>query len=167
MQGWIDNPKGLQKFLGGLCPSDNADLVRVDRSIRPAYPDWVEKILYPVLEATGPAEFDAGKLEQWLHDIQKNGVVEGNIIHDHIKEHVMLEGCLGRRDLEEIRKKGITFFRKHFKGKVPFGWKSVVQHCDGNLYVPYLYEGVGEVVFGWFWLGNGWLANSPALRFAS
>jgi len=34
MQGWIDNPRGLQKFLTGLCPPETAHRFRVWKTIK-------------------------------------------------------------------------------------------------------------------------------------
>jgi hypothetical protein len=162
--------EGVRKFLAEetvVAPTPST--IYVDRTIPANYPDWVKEILYDELEKKfpGPAEFDAGKLEQWLHDGQKNGYVTGNIIHQHLKDHDMLKDCLGLRDLEEIQKKGITFFRKHFKGKAVFGWKAVVRSRDDNLGVPYLYEGGGRVCLSWHWLAYGWHSFNPALLLAS
>jgi len=141
--------------------------VYVDHSIRPIYPDWVKEVLYPELESTGPSEFDAGKLEQWLHEEQKTGYVTGKTIHQYLKDNDMIKDCLGLRDLEEIQKKGITFFRKYFKGKYVFGWKAVVRDRDGHLRVPCLYESDGVVSLNWRWLGSDWSSFYPALRLAS
>lgn len=144
------------------------DIIRVNRSIRPAYPDWVDKAMHPELEAKGPRKFDAGKLEQWLHDSQKNGgVCKGKLIYEHLISNNMLESCAGLRDLEEIQKRGIDFFRKHFAGKAVFGWKSVVLDRRGFLNVPCLIEDDGQVVLHWYWLGRDGDDASPALRFAS
>ncbi len=141
-------------------------IVRVDRSVRPVYPDWVEKVMHQKLENTGPAEYDASKLELWLHPDQKS-VVRGNVIYSHLEDKNLLSGCLGLRDLEEIRKKGIAFFRQNFKGLAVFAWKSVVRDRNDDLSVPYLYGSGGGVVLGWYWLGLRWHANDLALRFAS
>ena len=60
MQGWINNPKGLQKFLLGLCPTEEPkkDLldftIHVDRTVRPTYSKFVKTIMHPDLEPTGP-----------------------------------------------------------------------------------------------------------------
>lgn len=140
-------------------------IIRVDRSIRPVYPDWVKTVMHPELENTGPAEYDGSKLDQWLHPDQKN-FVQGNAIYDYLNDKNLLSGCLGLRDLEEIQKKGIAFFRQNFQGKAVFAWKSVVRRRGGNLNVPYLC-GFGGVVVHWYWLGNDWYAGDPALRFAS
>ena len=107
------------------------------------------------------------KVSLWLHDEQKDGGwIEGHKLYEHLKSNNMLESCLGLRDLEEIQRRGIEFFRQHFKGKAVFGWKSAVRDSDGNLNAPCLYEGVGRVVLDWVWLSNGWSDCSPALRFA-
>lgn len=172
MQSWIENPSALQNVLGkGLCPPSSGvvddPIIHVDRTIRPTYPNWVKKVMHPELELTGPAEFDVSKLEQWLHPDQVNGRVGGKVIYEHLKQNNMLEGCLGLLDLEAIQKKGITFFRQYFQGKVVFGWKSVVLFRRGDRPVPFLVESDVGVVLSWYWLDAGWNASYPALRFAS
>ncbi|MEK7143306.1 MAG: hypothetical protein AAB756_00585 [Patescibacteria group bacterium] len=146
-------------------------IIRVNRKIRPVYPDWADQkwinsAEFMALEATGPAKFDASKLEQWLHDDQKDGRVTGDIIYEHHKKNDMLKDDLGLHDLEEIKKKGVAFFRVHFQGKAVFGWKSVVLGRDGRLSVPCLVADGGEVVLFWRWLGDDWRSGFPALRFA-
>ena len=171
MQGWIENPKAVAKVLAAFAPvvkeTEISNLICVDRAIRPTYPDWVKEVLHPELENSGPAEYDASQLEQWLHDSQKNGGwVKGQVIYDHLVATDTLKDCASLRDLEEIQKKGVYFFRKYFQGKAVYGWKSVVRSADGSLCVPYLYErgvGVGRV---WGWLDDVWCGRRPALRFA-
>ncbi len=143
-------------------------IIRVNRSIRPSYPDWMKEVMHPELETIGPAEYDGTKLEQWLHDGQKDGKwIEGNKIYAHLKKTDTLKTCLGLRDLEEIQKKGIAYFRKHFAGKAVFGWASVVRDRNGDLSVPYLYQDGVKVFLFWFWLDFSWLSGDPALRHAS
>lgn len=143
-------------------------IIRVDRSVRPTYPEWMKDVLHPELEAVGPTEFEIARVEQWLHDDQKGGnYVRGQVIYDHLKSYNMLESCFGLRDLEEIQKKGIAFFRKYFESRVVFGWRSVVRNRIGDLLAPYLLESDGEVVLGWSWLDNRWYGRDPALRLAS
>lgn len=146
---------------------DRGGFIAVDRTIRPLYPEWVKEVIYLELEVAGPESYDVGTLTQWLHDNQKTGVVTGNVIHEHLKNNNMLESCVGLRDLEEIQKKGINFFRRYFQGKAVFGWKSVVRDSGGSLSVPYLIEVGSEVLLGWSWIGNDWSSDDPALRFAS
>lgn len=183
MQGWIGNPKGLQKVLrDGLCPPEVVVpapapapapepvldfMVRVDRADKPAYPSWSDKVMHPELEGTGPAEYDLKSgVEEWLHDDQKTGVVSGDTIYKRLKKDDALADQLGLADLLAIQKMGIGVFRALFKGKAVFGWKSVVRgRDDRDLYVPCLYENGDMVVLYWYWLGYDWGSFSPALRF--
>lgn len=147
-------------------------IVRVDRSIRPVYPDWVKEGAtdtpeFISLEKLGPPEFDASKLRQWVHSKKKKKVVVGTVIYDFLIQKKMLPICLGLADLLGIQAKGIEFFRQHFKNKAVFGWRSVLPRRDGDLLVPCLVLGGGRVVLYWHWLGYGWSAYSPGLRFAS
>ncbi len=178
-EGWRNNGKGLTKALrAALLPPEPAkatvaeqpldSIVRVERSQKPSYPDWMKKVMHPELECTGPAEFDLGTLDQWLHDGQKGGKwVKGEVIYDHLKSAKMLDTCLSLQDGLAVQQKGIAVFRKHFGGKAVFLWKSVVLNRDDSLHVPYLIEFGGQVVVGWIWFGYGWRGLNPALRFAS
>lgn len=143
-------------------------IIRIDRSVKPSYQDWVKEVLHLELEGTGPTEYDVAKLKQWLHKGQKGGTwVKGQVIYEYLKEKKMLESCLGLTDLLAIEAKGIEFFRQHFADKVVFGWKSVVRDRIDNLHAPYLYEYGDKVVLIWDWLENDWCGDSPALLFAS
>ena len=80
MQGWIDNPMGLQKFLRGLClpeataPKEETPLdtiIHVDRSVRPLYPDWMKEVMHPELEDVGPSEYDSLRTSQENRQTQK------------------------------------------------------------------------------------------------
>ncbi len=74
-------------------------LVRVDRSVKPSYPDWMKKLMHPELELAGPAEYNLQDgVEQWLHDGQKNGVVSGNTIYKHLQKGDNLATCLNLQD---------------------------------------------------------------------
>ena len=59
-----------------------------------------------------------------------------------------LANCLNLQDGLAIQQKGIAVFRKLFAGKAVFLWGSVVQHRNGYLVVPYLYEIGGRVLVG-------------------
>jgi hypothetical protein len=145
-------------------------IIRVDRSIRPSYPDWMKEVMHQELENVGPAEYDITKVEQWLHDGQKDGKwIKGKEIYARLKDTDTLKTCLGLRDLEEIQRKGIAFFRKHFKGKAVFGWSGVVRGRDGRLKVPYLDlgDGCNRVELNWDYLVGDWISNCPGLRHAS
>jgi len=143
-------------------------IIRVDRTVKPVYPDWLKKVMHPELEAQGPAEYDLANVEQWLHDGQKGGKwIEGNKIYAHLKDNDLLKTCLTLRDGEEIKKNGVEAFRKFFKGKALFLWGSVVRHDGGSLFVPCLDDGGDRVVVSWGRLGSVWDGSSPAGRLAS
>lgn len=144
-------------------------IVTVDRSVRPAYPNWMDKVMHPELECTSPAEYDlATQVSLWLHDDQKSGVTTGQTIYDYLKDNSILESCLGLSDALAIQKLGAEVFQKVFGNNVVYFWKSVVRRrAGGDLRVPCLYVGGDEVVLNWRWLGRGWDDNEPAVRFAS
>lgn len=169
----IGGKEGALKFLRGELvvqppPEPVLDfLVRVDRSVKPSYPDWMKKLMHPELELAGLTEYNLQDgVEQWLHDDQKRGSVVGNTIYKHLQKGDNLATCLNLQDGLAIQEKGIAVFRKLFSGKAVFLWGSVVRHRDGDLGVPYLFENGGEVVVNWFWLVHYWSSNDPALRFS-
>jgi len=170
MQELIDNPVELKRFLRGLCDSLSTSqidsIIRINRSVRPVYPDWVTEIMHPELENTGPLEYDATKLVEQLAPGQED-IVVGKKIYKYLKDNDLLSTCIGLADLIEIQKKGIDFFRQNWKDKAIFGWRSIVRFRYGNLNVPCLCEDGGEVVLVWYWVDNVWNASFPALRFAS
>ena len=141
-------------------------IVRVDRSVKPSYPDWMKKLMNPELECSGPTEYNLQDgVEQWLHDEQKHREVQGNIIYKHLKDTNALALCLSLQDGLAIQQKGIAVFRKLFAGKAVFLWGSVGQNRLGRLHVPYLCERGDEVVVSWYWLDSYWISSDPALRF--
>ncbi len=165
-KGWLaETPTTTTPELEGVIDS----IIRVDRLVKPTYPDWVKKVLHPELENIGPAEYDASSIDEWFHNRQKNGQCTfGKNVYTKLKENdcELLKTCLGLRDLEEIQKKDIAFFRKHFKAKAVFGWASIVQNHEDYPNVPCLCERGGKVVLHWYWLGNVWSDGYSALRHA-
>ncbi len=144
-------------------------LINVDRTIDLVYPDWVKTVMHPELEDKGLVEYDLVNVEQWLHDDQKDGKVQGSKIYDKLQEdnNVILKTCLTLRDGKEIQKNGVDAFRQLFKDKVLFLWGSVVQDCNGNLYVPYLNGNSNRIILIWQRLDYDWSCLSPAGRFKS
>lgn len=141
-------------------------IIRVDRSVKPNYPNWFKRLEHHELECSGPTEYNLQDgVEQWLHDEQKRRLTPGNVIYKHLKDTNALESCLNLQDGLAIQQKGIAVFRKLFGGKAVFLWGSVVRGQDGNLNVPSLCELDGEVVVRWYWLGHNFLSGHPALRF--
>lgn len=139
-------------------------IVRVDRSIKPNYPDWAKKVMHPELELAGPSEYDLSQIDQWLHNDQKLGVVVGNTIYKYLGKNNALTTCLNLQDGLAIQKKGIVVFRKLFTSKIVSLWGSVVRDSGGDLRVPYLVENNGRVVVDWGWLDSTWGSDNPSLR---
>lgn len=140
-------------------------IIRVNRSARPNYPDWVKDILHPELESVGPVEYNIDTVELWLSDAQKKGwYASGQVIYGYLEANDMLEGCLGFSDLLAIQARGIVFYRQHFAGKAVSGFKSVVRGPYGNLQVPHLCSG-DEVVMIWSYLYESLLDDHPVARF--
>ncbi len=141
-------------------------IVKVDRSVKILYPDWMKKLMHHKLENTGPVEYDLSKqVELWLHKDQKNHVVSGNIIYDFLKTNKLLENCLNLQDGLAIQQKGIKVFCKLFQEKAVFLWKSVVRNQHSDILVPYLIKISDNVVLHWRLLDNRWDSNNPAFRF--
>ena len=177
-QDWIGDPSRLQKFMAGFNPEPKPapepevvvdDIIHMDRSVALIRPAWVEEPLYPEQEKKGPAEINIAKnCVQWLHNDQKDGNwTKGKVIHDYLVANGLIDSCYGLYELLSIQKKGVAFFRKHFKGKAVFAWKGVVRNRGGSLSVPCLYEVGDEVVLDWDWLGDDLYDDSPALRLTS
>ena len=145
------------------------ELVTADHKIPPTLPTWFKEWEYPDLNKVGDYKsvFSAESLERWRHDDQKTGVVTGKFLHKHMLEADLIKGSLSLWELEEIQKKGIAYFRKHFKGLAVFAWASVAADVDGGRCVPSLVDDGGGVILKWRWLGSSWSASNPALRFAS
>lgn len=142
-------------------------IIRVDRTVRPVYPDWVKDVLHPELETVGPAEYDLVKdVELYLHEEQKsNKSMKGPRLYEHLKETDTLKICLGLHDALEIQKKGIATFRKVFGNKVVYCWKSVVRNSHGDHFVPYVCGVDGSVVVDGSRLDSDLNSDHPVARF--
>ncbi len=145
--------------------------IYIDYCISPSFPKDFVSWAYPKLQSRlGSTEYYIGDLEQWRHPSQESSnYVTGDVVLKYLEDNGMLESCCGVRDLEEIQKKGIAFFRKYFAGQEVMGWKSVAIDKDGHRSVPYLYEYEhdGKVQIAWSALDYEWHAILPALRRAS
>ncbi len=140
-------------------------LIRIDRSVKLVYPDWVKEIADPELEGVGPAEYDMTKVELWPHDNQKyGGFVTIRMVYDYLKSSNKLRNCLGLEDALEIQKNGIVAFRKVFGYKVPICLRSVVVDQNGWR-VPYFFGSVDEIVQHWFWLDRSLNDDNPVVLF--
>lgn len=127
-------------------------LIRIDRSVKLVYPDWVKQVAHPELEGVGPVEYDMTEVELWLHDDQKDGgYVTILKIYEYLKSNNKLGNCLGLEDALAIQKNGIAAFRKAFGHKVLICLRSVVVDQNG-LRVPYFFGFTDDIVQHWFWI---------------
>lgn len=161
--------EAAEQFLRGelaLVPTAPLDtIVRVDRSVRPLYPNRTGEVLHPELETVGPAEYDLTEVELYLHDEQKSGGwMNGSKLYKYLKDTGSLKSCLGLHDALSIQKKGIKVFQSVFVGKEIFCWKSIIRSRGGRRQIPYVYDDGHEVVVNWRWIGSGWYNVHPAAR---
>src|SRR3989344_4936922 len=84
------NPERVADILQDVVDTDTLVLprqdpiVRVNRSVRPLYPDWIKDVSYKDLESVGANEYNARKdVGLWLHDGQ---VQKGRIIGHEIRD---------------------------------------------------------------------------------
>jgi hypothetical protein len=169
MQDWIENPKALQVFLLGLCRTTPREVllhttIQVDRSVPPRYPKFVEAVLHPDLENTGPVMYDFESVTLWLHDEQSGNGIEASQVYEHLKEKDMLKGCLNLQDGHAICKAGAAAFREVFEFDLPFLWKSVAKTTYG-FNVPYLTVFRRKVVIRWYLLSLHIDDRHPAALF--
>ncbi|MFA7285624.1 MAG: hypothetical protein WC011_02135 [Candidatus Paceibacterota bacterium] len=140
--------------------------VEVDRSQKPIYPVFLEKVIHPEFELTGPDKFDLqNDVNLWCHEYQVQGIVRGHSIYDELKEDDLLKDCLNLADLFGLQQKGIKVFQYLYKGKRVFGWKSVILTCLGELYAPCLDEYDSNINFDWVHVKEYWFYDCPALIF--
>lgn len=127
------------------------DLVRVDRSICPVYPDWVMGAVSSKNEQSGPDQFDPSALkEEYLFNMQGSGKsARGYVVHRYLVRQDLIDSCLNLQDLLAIQERGSGFFRKHFFRKAVIAWKSVVRDRGGAYRVPFLIDGFGMTRIDW------------------
>jgi len=128
-------------------------IIEVDYSVSPKYPEW-GKVMHPDLETAGEAKYDLGCDLSIANSFGLSGghITNAQQWYEYLKKNDYLKSCLGLRDGEAIRKKGIAVFRKICDGQPIPLWKSIVQRPDDDLCVPYLYENGPKLKIGWRWL---------------
>ncbi len=146
-----------------------SSMISVDYTTKPTLPSWFDGWTHKEPQ-TGRGQYDVSTLKHWLHPRQERGVLRGGQILRYLEDNGLLNNCLGIRDLEEIQRKGINFFREHFVGKKAFGWKSVAlahgkSYRDDYRYVPLLVGQKSRVALRWCWIRVYMNASDIALRF--
>lgn len=147
-------------------------IVLVDRTIQPVYPDWMKQVLHPELELTGPSQFDVAKMGRWLHDCQRTGISStGDRIYQYLKKREALQYCLNLADLVAIQAKGIDFYCQHFGERIIVdGWKSEIKgNSDGikGVFHPYLKILGKWLLLDWGLLDTWFGREQPVFFFTS
>jgi len=122
-------------------PSPELDFtIRVDRPVKPNYPDWGEmRLVHPELELAGPHEYNLQTEVGILHlDESKRRSVSGKEIYKYISDKGVLTSCLNLQDGVAIQKKGDVMFRSLYANRVIPLWASVIENHDGDWFVPCL-----------------------------
>lgn len=124
-----------------------ASIIRVDRSIIPAYPDLAVLIPRHDLEKKGLVEYSIEDVGSWAYGTPKDRIPR-SVVYGYLKRKRMLNRCLGFEDGLEIQKKGVEFFRKYFDTKLIELWRTFVMWKeDGNIYTPVLFENASNEMF--------------------
>lgn len=151
-----------QEILENDVPPDS--VIEVDYRIPAKSHDWLVEMIHPARKNWG--RYPISNVKECLLDEQKGGrTVSGHKVYERLKEFQIIEFSLGLRDLEEIQKRGLHFFRTFFEGKGVFGWGTIATDNKGGLHVPRLFEQGGAVVLGWRSLDANWSGSNPALHF--
>src|SRR6185369_1790737 len=73
-----DEKSALRILPGGHPPkSMSGCIIRVNRSMRPAYPSNMVDLMDPEMERKGPSKFDMAQVEPWFHESQKDAGMKG------------------------------------------------------------------------------------------
>ncbi len=156
-------PKEIEELLRTWDP-----IIKINRTIRPEYPDFAKKVLYPKLFRLGPTKFDVRTLLRWkVHKERKIFFPLYEILEELVAKKLIGQ-CLGLAELMAILERGNGFFRKYFPEENDiFGWKSVVADDDDRLIVPCLnIYGAQKIELDWYCL-HEIETNSPTLMYAT
>lgn len=129
---------------------NDSPIIRVDRSTPLEYPDWVNHFINSGLENLGPVEFDVRSLvQEYPNGLGLESLILATDILAELEKNKKRERCLGLREAEAVKRKGIKFFREYFNGEAVICWKCIACACNGSKYVPFIYELPAGVAVAW------------------
>lgn len=140
-----------------------ADKVALDRTFPSAYPEYLERVIYPE-EDTRVKDFDPKTLECWSHEDWLKGRISGEIVFAYLQFNDLFDDCLSFAELGGIYNKGLSFFREHFNGKAVFAWRAMLAFPRDRR-VPYLIESFGMLALCFYPIKSLWKENFIAPRF--
>jgi hypothetical protein len=147
-------------------------IVRVDRSTEPALPELAISFVRPDLQAIGPSRYGLYDIELYLPEKQKGcGHLPGNEVYCHLKREVCVKRtlALGLHDALAIRDQitELSVYRKYFRYKTVYCWKSVIESCGERSFVPFFCWGNGAVTVEWTCLDVELQSDCPAGIFSN
>lgn len=149
MQGWIDNPKGLQKFLEGLCPVNIVPSFRFDKR----QDGW------KLLENT-PRRLTSANIEGISFLKGKEPCINGE---EMARRAVTLDANLGQEDAE--------YLLEH-QDEIPAELRGLYlvfpgtkwRDADGCRRVPFLSWYDGQWILYFYWLDYVWNSYDRLVR---
>lgn len=115
-------------------------IVKVDRTKRPLYPDFIEGPIRQDWELSGPSEFDIAQLQPNFYERDEDsGWAYGPRLFEQFGETPIMSRALTLLDLEAIVAKGPEFYFRHFGDRYVIAWKSVVRVKDQTAVSKTLY----------------------------
>ena len=162
MQGWIQNPKALRKFLDGLTPESAIDGIEhvVDLDADPFVP---EGLTVEEHHKGGQFAWDAAKVELYLSNGQSG---RKYIVGTKLREEMKGKNPFNANLLDYLLKNP-NIIPDEWKGKYVFFWGTTYRGRDGGLFVRCLCWFGGRWFWSCHWLARAFFGVSPAALRAS
>lgn len=110
----------------------------------------------------GVFEWDPAKVDLYLSDAQKSGVIKG----DELREELKSQRSFNANLLDYLLVHS-NLIPESWKGKYVFFWNTIYRNSDGDRCVRYLRWDCGRWDWGYGRLGNQWYDGSPAAVLAN
>lgn len=149
-------------------------IIRAPRSIIRTHKDGkngeLMKLVDPEIQLTGLPEFNIyGDVVLWRHkDQNEKSGVDGESVHEYLKENNVLSYHLGLSDLLAIQNAmSVEEFRNLYPVRLSIiiGWKSVAENHNHTRYVPYLNGNSIKLRVSWLPIKSTLFSVHPGLCF--
>lgn len=128
------------------------DIVLVDLSHEPVFPEWVLRWKFPELQTTDCNSFDLRLLGKFPPHPTGGCCPTGFEMLEYLEKDCLFHRCLNLQDGKAlVIHAGLE--QKQFIGKWFLLWKSAAFDLFGNLFVPYV-QNIGRQtpIIHWYWL---------------
>jgi hypothetical protein len=139
-------------------------IIKVDRSIRPAYPDWEGGVRHWGIDRR-PAEYNLGSLALCRTYLMPKG---GDKV-TYFQDKGIIHFCLGFADFSEIQRKlsefadGVDVFRSYFGDEPIFALYDPIKGTSGCFKVSSLRVWKHEIIQEWQPVCQGFSGLAPHL----